>query len=191
VVRGGWVRAQSSVTSGYCILCWWGCQEVAAHTWFPPHSLAYAIITPVGNATLVVANVLTCNKHSQKLVSRAHSVHPQPGSLAYHILVVPSLQHLKVSEQKPDLKLCRQGTRDSPHSATTLHVDMHSKGVPYGIFLTNVYSGRTCSCPHRAANSTQHCPHSAANGCAPCALQGVGTGLSGVTVSSTSACALA
>jgi hypothetical protein len=29
--------------------------------------VTYPGSTPVGNATLVVANVLTCNKHSQKI----------------------------------------------------------------------------------------------------------------------------
>jgi hypothetical protein len=30
--------------------------------------VTYPGFTPVGNATLVVANVLTCNKHSQKFM---------------------------------------------------------------------------------------------------------------------------
>jgi hypothetical protein len=31
--------------------------------------VTYPGFTPVGNATLVVANVLTCNKHSQKYLA--------------------------------------------------------------------------------------------------------------------------
>jgi hypothetical protein len=32
--------------------------------------VTYPGFTPVGNATLVVANVLMCNKHSQKKISK-------------------------------------------------------------------------------------------------------------------------
>jgi hypothetical protein len=43
----------------------WG---VGGGGWMMVHHIIYLVIypgsTPVGNATLVVANVLTCNKHS-------------------------------------------------------------------------------------------------------------------------------
>jgi hypothetical protein len=37
--------------------------------------VTYPGFTPVGNATLVVANVLTCNKHSLKEQEHTHSSH--------------------------------------------------------------------------------------------------------------------
>jgi hypothetical protein len=36
--------------------------------------------TPVGNATLVVANVLTCNKYSQKKRAEVHLRHARVGT---------------------------------------------------------------------------------------------------------------
>jgi hypothetical protein len=54
--------------------------------------VTYPGFTPVGNATLVVANVLTCNKHSQKKyvlysTTGCHIHPPPPNTLsAAHLL---------------------------------------------------------------------------------------------------------
>jgi H2-forming N5,N10-methylenetetrahydromethanopterin dehydrogenase-like enzyme len=40
--------------------------------------VTYPGFTPVGNATLVVANVLTCNKHSQKNMDVCATCRMQP-----------------------------------------------------------------------------------------------------------------
>jgi hypothetical protein len=42
--------------------------------------------TPVGNATLVVANVLRCNKHSLKKMKQSHYSHKHP-KLHLHMLM--------------------------------------------------------------------------------------------------------
>jgi hypothetical protein len=60
-------------------------------------------ITPVGNATLVVANVLTCNKHSPSLTAPCITVMSCPAPLlqvlprwvVYHELVLTSKEFMR------------------------------------------------------------------------------------------------
>jgi hypothetical protein len=45
--------------------------------------VTYPGFTPVGNATLVVANVLTCNKHSQIMAIIAWHSNRQPSNIVW------------------------------------------------------------------------------------------------------------
>jgi hypothetical protein len=61
--------------------------------------VTYPGFTPVGNATLVVANVLTCNKHSHIIAAQPH-----PGCMAY--LACGTRDAHSLSKQLPNLEHC-------------------------------------------------------------------------------------
>jgi hypothetical protein len=74
--------------------------------------VTYPGFTPVGNATLVVANVLTCNKHSQKI-----SIHN-----IYYILVGTGTA--KKQQRSLHRQVCEVGSMAAwpACSAMVLHV---------------------------------------------------------------------